>query len=240
MSAFKTRTDGNILSIIDRTTYETFYPYAAVRIKEDFLGQALDTTNGPFAFRDTAGGAETIVADAPNGVLRLALAATNEAELAGIDQADQRCFVLNQNLVFEARVKLSVLPTTGTVACIGVCGDHNAAVNTVAESFWFRLDGATGGLITVECDDGTTETSKVTTGVTVTTADWVILRIDCSDPTSIKFFINGDQVAASTTFSGNAVPTLALQMVARIGKEAIGTSVGSLDVDYLSAWQNRS
>lgn len=240
MGRFKTRTDGNILSIIDLVTNESLYPYAPVRVKEDFMGQALDTTNGPFAFRDTAGGTETIVADAPNGVLALALSATNEVQLAGIDQADQRGWVLNQNLVFEARVKLSVLPTTGVVACIGLCSDHNAAADTVGSSLWFRLDGATGGLITVECDDGTTETSKVTTGVTLTTADWAVLRIDCSDPTSVKFFINGEQVAASTTFNANATPTLALQMVARIGKEAIGTPVGTLQVDYLSAWQNRS
>ena len=221
-------------------TLETLHAFAGVRLKEDFLGQALDTTNGPFAFRDTAGATETIVADGANGQLQLALAATNEAELAGIDQADQRCWILNQGLVFEARVQLSVLPTTGTVVCIGLCGDHNAAVDTVAESIWFRLDGATGGLITVETDDTATETSKVTTGVTLLTTDWAILRIDCTVITDIKFYINGAQVASSTTFTMAAVAGLKLQLVARIGKEAIGTSVGTLLVDYLSAWQNRS
>lgn len=240
MARFTTRDDGNILSIIEETTHGSLYPYAPVRLKEDFQGQALDTTNGPFAYRDTAGGAEAIVADAANGVLGLSLTSANEAQLAGIDQADQLTWVLNQNLIFEARVKVSVLPTTGSVICIGLCDNHNAAVDTVAKSLWFRLDGATGGLITVECDDGTTETSKVTTGVTLTTADWAILRIDCSNPADVKFFINGNRVAASTTFNANATPTAPLQIVARVGKEAIGTSVGTLQVDYLSAWQNRS
>jgi hypothetical protein len=240
MGRFKTRTDGNILSIIDLVTNQSMYPYAPVFVREDFLGQALDTTNGPFAYRDTGAATEAIVADAANGVLALTLTSANEAQLAGIDQADQLTWVLNQNLVFEARVRASVLPTTGTVVCIGLCDNHNAAVDTVAKSLWFRLDGATGGLITVESDDGTTETTKVSTGVTLTTADWVILRIDCSDPTSVKFFINGEQVAATTTFNANATPTAPLQMVARIGKEAIGTSVGTLQVDYLQAWQNRS
>jgi len=33
---------------------------------------------------------------------------------------------------------------------------------------------------------------------------------------------------------------VALQMVARIGKESVGTPVGTMLVDYLAAWQNRS
>lgn len=240
MPPFGFRKDGQTLSIIDKTSYESLYPYTGVALKEDFLGQALDTTNGPFAYRDTGAATEAIVADAANGQLGLTLTSASEAQLAGIDQADQRCWVLNQGLVFEARVRLSVLPTTGVVACVGLCTDHNAAVDSVATSIWFRLDGATGGLVTVETDDGTTETSKVSTGVTLTASDWAILRIDCSDPTSVKFYINGAQVAASTTFSVNATPTMALQMVARIGKESVGTPVGTMLVDYLAAWQNRS
>lgn len=229
-----------ILHYYDSATFETLYAFAPVWLKEDFLGQALDTTNAPFAYRDTAGATEAYVADAASGQVALTLAATNEAELAGIDQADQRDWILNQGVNFEARVKLSVLPTTGTVCCIGLCGDHNAAVDTVAESIWFRLDGATGGLITVEADDTTIETSKVTTGVTVTTSDWVVLRIDCTVITDVKFFINGARVAAGTAFDASTTVGLKLQLVARIGKESAGTNVGTLLVDYLAAWQNRS
>lgn len=219
--------------------YMTTHVIAPVSFYDDFLGRAQDVTNA-WGVRDTAGGTEAVVADAPNGVYRLATDATSEAQLAGLDWGDQRTLTLNQGLGFEARVKLSTLPTTGVIACIGLCGDHNAAVDTVAESIWFRLDGATGGLITVECDDTTTETSKVTTGVTVTASDWVVLRIDCADPTNILFYINGVQVASTTAFSANAVPTLALQPVCRIGKESVGTPVGSLDIDYVRVWQRRA
>jgi hypothetical protein len=236
------RADGSkagILRYYDSTTYETLRVIAPVYFHDDFVGRAQDVTNA-WGTRDTASATEALVADAPNGVYRLALDATSEAQLAGLDWGDQRTLVLNQGLGFEARVKLSTLPTTGSIVCIGLCGDHNAAVDTVAESIWFRLDGSTGGLITVECDDGTTETSKVTTGVTVLNTDWVILRIDCSDPTSIKFYINGAQVAATTTFSANAVPTLALQPVLRVGKESAGTNLGALDVDSVRVWQKRA
>jgi hypothetical protein len=49
----------------------------------------------------------------------------------------------------------------------------NAAVNTVAESIWFRADG--NGQITVEHDDTSNETSKVATGVTVIKAEVDVL-----------------------------------------------------------------
>ena len=52
------------------------------------LGQALDTTNGPFAYRDTAGATEAIVADAAGGQLALTLTSTSEAQLAGIVTRD--------------------------------------------------------------------------------------------------------------------------------------------------------
>lgn len=224
------------LDYYDNVTHERVLPVSAVSFYDDFLGNAIDTT--AWGTRDTGAATEAVVADAANGVVGLALDATNEAQLAGIDWANQRTLVLNQKLVFEARWRLSTLPTGSVVACVGLCGDHNAAVDTVAESIWFRADG--NGQITVETDDTVNETSKVATGITVTTADWIVTRIDCSNPASILFYINGNRVASGTTFNMSQVAALALQPVARIGKEAIATSVGTLQVDYVRAWQKRT
>src|SRR5690606_11285701 len=137
MPRFDTREDGSILSITNETTHESLIPYTGVVLKEDFHGQALDTTNSPWAFLDTAGGTEGIATDEPGGALQLALTNTSEAQLAGIYGGDQRTWVLNKNLIFEARFRLSVLPTSGTIFCIGLAGDHNATADTVAESIWF-------------------------------------------------------------------------------------------------------
>ena len=225
-----------ILTYFDNATQERVLPVAPVVFYDDFLGNALVTT--AWGTRDAGAATEAVVADAANGAVGLALDATNEIQLAGIDWADQRTLVLNQGLVFEARFRLSVLPTGSVVAVVGLCGDHNAAVNTVAESIWFRADG--NGVITVENDDTVHETSQVATGKTLTTADWIIARIDCSDIADVKFFINGDRVATGTTFNMSQVPALALQPVARIGKEGAASSVGTLQVDYVRAWQKRS
>ncbi|MEI9995100.1 MAG: hypothetical protein WDM91_10930 [Rhizomicrobium sp.] len=225
-----------ILTFFEGTSHERVLPLAPVVFYDDFLGNALNTTS--WGARDTAGGTEGMLANSGNGVLALALSSTNEVQLAGVDWANQRTLVLNQGLIFEARIRLSVLPTGAVIACIGLCGDHNAAVDTVAESIWFRADG--GGAITVEHDDTANESTKVATGKTVTAVDWLIVRIDCTDIASVKFFVNGDQVAAGTKFDMSTVAGLALQPVARIGKEGAATSVGTLLVDYVRAWQARS
>lgn len=226
--------NGNVI-YYDSVTFEHTFTIAPVMFYDDFLGPALDTFK--WTALDTAGGAEAVVADAPNGVLGLALDATNEAQLAGASWGDNRTLTLNQGLIFEARFRLSVLPTGAVIAVVGLQGDHNAAVDTVAESCWFRLDG--NGVVTVENDDTSNETTKVSTGVTVTTADWIVACIDCTDPASVKFYINGNRVAEETTFNMSTVPTLALQPVARVSKSA-ATTVGTIQLDYIRAWQSRS
>jgi hypothetical protein len=227
--------NGNI-AFYDNAFQETVLNVSPIAFHDDFLGNALSTS--VWGTRDAGDATEAVLANAPNGVAALTLAATSEVEVAAIDWADQRTLVLNQKLIFEARFRLSVLPTGSVVACVGLCGNYNAAVNTVAESIWFRADG--NGVITVETDDTTNETSKVATGITLTTADWIVARIDCTDPTDVRFYINGNAVALTTTFNMNTVPTLVLQPVARIGKEASATTVGTLQVDYVRASQNRS
>ncbi len=231
------RYEGGNLRYFDKTTQETVHVMAPLWWKEDFNNQALDTTINWTAL-DTGDATEALVEDAPNGVVALALAATSEAELAGLSWNDKRQLVLNQGLNIEYRFRFSVLPSASTsIVAIGLAGDHNATLDTVAESIIFRADGS--GAITVENDDTSNETTKVATGVTLTTSDWCVARIDCSDIADIKFYINGNRVAGGTTFNMSTVPTLALQPYARISK-ASSTSVGTVQIDKVMIWQNRS
>jgi len=226
-----------VLSYFESATDETVHTFAPVTFYDDFLGSALDTAYR-WTVRDTAGGVQTMAADAAGGEVDLALSGVNEVQLIGIDWGDQRTLCLNRDPVFEARVRFPVLPTGAVVACIGLCGDHNAAVNTVAESMWFRLDGS--GAITVETDDTIHEQSLVATGVTLVADQFAVLRIECDDYESIRFYIDGTRVATGTTFVMHTVPALALQPVVRIGKEAAAASVGTLRADYVKTWQKRT
>jgi len=235
--SLRTRWLQNVLSWFDSTSDETILPLAAVTFVDDFLGTALDTTN-TWTLRDTGGATETLKADAPSGVLELALTATNEVQLAGVDWGNQRPLVLNQKVMFETRVRFTTLPTGAVIAVAGFCGDHNAAVDSVAESAWFRLDGS--GAITVETDDTIHETSKVATGVTLTANQWALLRIECDQIGALRFYINGARVASATTFNMSQVAALALQPVVRIGKEGAATTVGTMEVDVVRCWQARA
>jgi hypothetical protein len=220
--------------------HATVLPIAGVRHIDHFLGKAIDTTINWTALDTSAAGLTTpaLIADAPNGVVSIMMDATNEVQLSGLTEGDQRNWTLARGVNFEARARFTTLPTGAVISCLGLCGDHNAAVDTVAESIWFRADGS--GAITVETDDTSHETSKVATGCTCLVNEWHVFRISCDDPANVLFFIDGVQVAAGTTFNMNQVAALQLQRVARIGKEAGATTVGVMEIDYMQCWQDLS
>src|SRR5690242_8867998 len=114
-----------VLTFYDGTTFETLHAFAPLSGKDDFEKQALDTTVG-WTLLDTGDATEALVEDSPSGILALTLAATSEAELAGISWNDKRTLVLNQGLNIEYRFQFSVLPSASTsIVAIGLAGDHN-------------------------------------------------------------------------------------------------------------------
>jgi hypothetical protein len=225
----------------DADTGETLHLLMPVAYHDDFMRQPtglLPTAQGWTARLTGTTETQDEVASGASGLGQLALSATNEVQLSGLDFGDSRQFVLNQKPVIECRFRFTVLPTGAVIAVLGLCGNHNAAVDTVAESIWLRVDGS--GVLTVETDDTVHETSKVATGVTLVANQYCILRIECEDPTSIRFYLDGQRVASGTTFNMSQVLALALQPVLRIGKQAAAATVGTLQVDYLKAWQARA
>lgn len=221
---------------------ESVLPVADCVFYDDFLGKIVDVTNTWTALDVSAAGNTTpaIIAGSPSGAAQIMLDATNEVQLSGYYWADQKPFILNQGVVFEARVRITTLPTGSVVAVWGLADSTNASADAIATSIWFRSDGGGAGAITVETDDSVNETSKVATGVTSAVNAWHVYRIDCADPTSIRFYIDGSPVAASTTFNMSNSLALALQPTIRIGKEAGATTVGTMEIDYVRIWQNRS
>lgn len=236
MAKFKTRTDGVTLSITDVSKVETLIPYAPVVYHDDFLGDAIDAK---WTALDTSSGGDTtplLVADAVGGIIQFPLDATTEVQQSGLSFGDQRCFGLDKQIIVEMRLALAVLPTLLAEAVWGLAGNTNAVADTIAESIWFKADG--DGAIVCETDDGTTNNDDKATGVTVTAGEYATYRIDCTDPTDIKFYINGARVASGTTFSANATPTLALQPYLAINK-ASGAGVGTVNLDYIRIWSQR-
>lgn len=235
----KSRFINGVLTFFDSLTLETVDRLAPVVFYDDFLYKTLNVTDFWTAIDVSAAGNTTpiVVASGINGIARLPLDSTSEAQESGLTFGDQRSFVLNQGLIWEARVTLSTLPTSLAIAVWGMAGNKNAVADTVAESAWFRADGS--GAITVECDDTVNETTKVATGTTIVAGEYHVYKIDFSVITDVKFYIDGVRVALATTFTMAQVATLKLQNYFHIAK-ASGAGLGVLDVDKVNAWQKRT
>ncbi|MCH8196446.1 MAG: hypothetical protein IH904_00045 [Proteobacteria bacterium] len=227
------------LYFYESLTQERVAPFSPVLFEDDFLGTGLLTTDGWTVVDVSVAGNTTplIAADVANGVARLPLDVTSEAQESGLTWGDQRPLVLNQALMIEMRVALQTLPTLLSEAVWGLAGDKNAAADSVAESVWFKADG--NGVIVVESDDTSNTDDDVATGTTLTAGTFAIFRIDLLDITDVQFFIDGARVASGTTFDMSQVAALKLQPYFHIAK-ASGAGLGVLDVDYCRVWQKRS
>jgi len=233
-----------MIEYFETATQERVGNVAALGFYDDFYGKAIDTTFTWTAIDVSAVGLTTpvLIADSATagacGLVSLPLDATSEAQETGLTWGDQRTLVLNAGVQFECRLAYHTLPTTLGIAVFGLAADKNAVADSVTESIWFRSDAS--GAITVENDDtGAGETSKVATGITMVADVFHIFRIDCTTPTAIQFFIDGNRVATATTFSmAAAAAALKLQPYFHLAK-ASGTGIGEIYLDYCRAWQNR-
>jgi len=248
MGKSKAKWEGQRACIFDTEEYEHILPLNPVLFYDDFLGAytaipAAGALESGCVWADkivTTLGAPTValVADAANGIAQCTLdVGQAEAESAFLYWADDRRIIITQGAVFEARVKVSVLPTLDAEAVWGLAGDYGVPDN-ITYSAWFTADGS--GEIFCETDDNTAGEQSVTSGVTVTNTQWKVYRIDFRDVTSIKFYINGSRVAASTTFAYTATGANAtLQPFLGLYKAALAGD-GAIQIDYVRIWQNRS
>lgn len=232
----KAKYRNGILQFYESDTQETDDVFSPVFWGDDFLLK-LDTTN-TWTSRITGAAPPTtaIVASAGSGAVACALTSTSEAQLAKLDWNNNETLDCTKGLVFEARIKLSVLPTGSVIAAVGLAGDHNATFASMSPRICFRADGS--GVLTIDSVDGTHSNVQVATGTTLDNATWAILKIDLTTLTNVLFYINGAQVASGTTFDFSSA-TGPLQPILQVSKGA-ATTVGTIQADYLRAWQKRS
>ena len=182
------------------------------------------------------GGNPQVGAPVNAGVVQVALDATSEKQDAVLYCFDQRCYSGANGLGYETRLQIPVLPTSGTKCVFGMAAAWADGPDNIAAYLRFAVNG--NGLILAESYDGTTRLS-VSTGVTVqTTSEWHVLRLDASDPTSAKFFIDGNPVCATTTFPFAATGLAAQMQPYASAYKASGTSVGTFQLDYVQITQN--
>ena len=222
------------------TTFETIWASYPLQFREDFTGTAF-LADGTTIWNkvDVNSATEDIVADSSNGQFLLHLAANDEAEDAVLYHGDNKTFDLGNGLIFECRVNMAVEPGTGVTTVFGMCGDHNLDKDTVTEAAWFRLDASMA--VNVETDDTTNNNDDVSTGITAVAGAYNIFRIDFSNLSNVKFFIDGTRVATGTTFDMSNLSASEQQMQPYFSLDkASGTGLGDMNIDYVLIMSNRS
>lgn len=237
MGETKAKWRGNQLAFYDGTTHETVRPIAPRVLIEDFEGDTLDTNKWLYA--DTVN-QDTQAVNGGNAVLTFTADATQQ-EAGVLAAGNSLDWDPTKGLIFETRLRLSVLPTQIVEAHWGFLGEAQVDDKQIiaAEDYLidcvFTADGS--GIITINCDDNVAGAQHaVATGITVVAGDFHVYRIDITDITNIKFYIDGAGVATATTFTLDSLVADTLQPIALLTKSA-DTGVGTMLVDYIKVWQ---
>ncbi len=202
---------------------------------DDFLGAEINTTDGPWKAVDVGNATEALVSDVHGGEFALTLAATAEAEDAVLYHGDRKTFDIDSKLVFECRAKATT-PGSGVTVVFGVAGDHNLDKDSMAQNAWFRLQG--GLDLLVETDDGTTDIDDQDSTINLTSGTYYVFKIDLTDPSDVKFYLDNQRILPSVTFnmsafSGRLQPYFSLD-------KASGTGTGALTTDWVRLTATRS
>jgi hypothetical protein len=237
MGATKAKWRGNQLAFYDSATYETTRPIAPRVLIEDFEGDTLNTDK--WLYSSTAN-EDTQAVDGGNAVLTFTGDATQQ-ESGVLAAGNSLDWDPTKGLIYEARLKLSVLPTSLTEAHWGFLGEAQVDDKQIcsAEDYLidcvFTADGS--GIITINCDDNVAGPQHaVATGVTVLNTEFHVYRIDITNIADIKFYIDGVGVATGTTFTLDSLVADTLQPVALLTKNA-DAGLGTMLLDYIKVWQ---
>ncbi len=238
---------GGLATWYDGSTQERVLPVAPVVFYDDFIGPGATVVPAAGAAESGAAWVKKIVgagpptvaqvADTANGIVACTLEASDQKQDGAIYLGDERNFCITQGTVFEARIKVSVLPTGNGEAVWGLAGDWVDGPDAITYSVWFTADG--GGEIYCEKDDASTD-QTVTSGITVVDTAWHIYRIDFTSVSDIKFYIDGAAVATGTTFGYVATGANATLQPYFAVYKASGTGAGTIQIDYCRVWQNRA
>lgn len=199
----------------------------------DFAGNDVNVTDGFWTTQETsATNSNTmgVVADVHGGEFQLKAEATSESKIATLYAGDNANFDIDKSLIFEARFKvMTTAITTNESAVIGMASDRADTLDNVAEHAWFKLDAAMD--ILLESDDGTNDNDDKDSTVDATAGTYNVLKIDFSNTSDVKFYIDGTQYNASTTFDMSNY-TSTLQPIMELQKST-GATTPEIRVDYI-------
>ena len=243
---------GDAQSEYDAATSETINRYTAVVLDEDFVGPShaagagiptAATVGYPWIQKTVkTGGTPTVaaVANAAGGVIRCALDATSEKQEATLYAADVLNWDMTKSTIIEFRVSNHVVPSAAAVEM--VYGLHSAWIDGPDNaSFYADFQQLASGVVNMRTKDGVnTIAAAAVPAVTMAVDTYHIFRIDATDPTNVRFFIDGTEVSTKGQFTFAATGANAILQPYFTVYKASGTGVGTLDIDMVQAGMNRS
>lgn len=163
----------------------------------------------------------------------LTLAATSEVENVCLSFGDALDIDIDDIQRVEMRVKISASTfTSGSILAFGLGSARNDTLDSVAANAWFRMEGANSTtLVYCETDDGVNDNDDKSSGVTLGTTFKEFVIDFTGGKSNVKFFIDGQRVASTTTFDMSNY-TAGLQPIVQIQKAA-NTNANGVVVDYV-------
>ena len=171
-------------------------------------------------------------------VATLTLAATSEVENVCLAHGDALSFDIDDMQSVEMRVRIGAAFTTGSELVFGVGSARNDTTDSVAANAWFKMVGASSTTqVYVESDDAVRDNDDIATGVTLGTSFTRFMIDFTGGKSNVKFYIDGQRVAASRTFDMSGY-TAGLQPIIQLQKAA-NTNVDSVIIDYVKITAKR-
>lgn len=214
-----------------------------VLYEDDFIGASVTFPTSanigtPWVTAVTGAAPPTHVRNASNAVLTLT--SDNQAQILGMHHGGGLSFDIDDIHSVEMRVKIGAATfTSGSELVFGVGSARNDTTDSVAANAWFKMVGASStNLVYCETDDGTRDVDDISSGVTLGTT-YKRFYIDFTGGKSnVKFYIDGQRVAASQTFDMSAYSS-GLQPIIQLQKAA-NTNADVATIDYVCIRGKRS
>jgi len=138
-----------------------------------FLGFTLPT---PWKADVTDDAGTAAVTMSSGGYCRLSLDNTAEVQVARLSMGDVLPFDIDQLVSVEWWARVSASLAAACSLSMGVGSAGNATVTSITARSMFRMTG--GGLLTLDCVDGTNSQTGITTGLAMATSDWQRFKLN--------------------------------------------------------------
>ena len=234
----------------DTLTGETLLANNPILFEDEFIGAShvatLPTTatlGYPWIKKIVGAGPPTVaaVSNAAGGQISLALAANSEKEDGAFYMGDNLSLDITKGLIWESRIKLSVLPSVAAVQM--VMGVQSAWIDGPDNASFYLGFGFLGnGKLILRSNDVTTVNAIDASSVVPAflTTDWHILKFDATDVTNVRFSVDGNEISGLANVAFAATGASAIVQAYQSVYKASGTGVGTLLVDNVQVRANRA